>query len=106
MAEFPALFGTASHLKPAPISELAALYSPNGSTRDEGIRHSRNMEWCTRGLRHPDLHVCCSASCAVCGGSRCSGHCCTRHLIRRGRYCVSSSEVACLIPVEPLHGWC
>lgn len=51
--------------------------------------------WCRKGKRNGN--VCCSASCAICGGTGCVGACCGGYISRQG-FCWSIDEVSCLIP--------
>ena len=59
---------------------------------------------CLAGIVHPTRQVCCNASCGLCGGHGCSSapggprQCCMPAVLRQGRLCHSSGDVACIIP--------
>ena len=58
---------------------------------------------CLTGVPHATRQVCCNATCGLCGGHGCSAapggphQCCMPSILRTGRQCKSSEDVACVM---------
>lgn len=52
-------------------------------------------QWCIRGKQQGD--VCCSDTCSICTGPKCSGNCCGGYISQQG-FCKDSNDVSCIIP--------
>ena len=96
---------------------MFSSFSPSAETHRLVIQHhlnltirpvehtasSRRFADCSAGVVHPTHHVCCNATCGLCGGHGCSSRpggprqCCMPAILRTGRVCESQADVACIL---------
>lgn len=114
MACFAAL--TALSFFASAASEKACFPGADCANEDTGninllqtgyaMKQTKNT-WCSAGIKNSKGTVCCAAECGACGGSGCAKRpggkpkCCSGGIQDAAIECVSSDDVACIIPQHP-----